>query len=311
MEERIYLEICTRDAKNELIAAECETLTGKRPVKGIAMGGRVELIPQAAYLRAGMQVLARGETLEALVGEVAKLRLDADGFRIELLILSGRVSVQRQEVIVALANALGCCRPDLDHPRHRLLLLAQDEGLAFGEIIAEPDHSYRQHDHKPYRTSSSLPTRLARGLVNLVLPWAKTILDPCCGTGSILLEAQVMGLRAMGGDWNPKMVGMSRQNLAHFGYSAGVKLMDAREWPEPADAIVTDLPYGKGLEVSEAVTRGILEHVRDLAPVGVFVAGNDLSGWLWEAGYSRVEVFRVPKYTGFARYVHRAWRSVG
>ena len=117
MQKCIYLVVCTRDAKNELIASECETLTGKRPVNGIAMDGRVEWVPQAAYLRAGMQVLARGETLEALVQEVAKLRLDADGFRIELLILSARVLVQRQEAIVALANAQGCCRPDLDHPR--------------------------------------------------------------------------------------------------------------------------------------------------------------------------------------------------
>ena len=307
MEEDLWLVACNRDARNELIAAECETLTGKKPVNGIAEGGSIEYVSQAAYLRAGMQIVAQGRTIEELVGKISRLQLDADGFRLELLNVSDQIKVQSRETIVALADAIRDCWPNLDEPEHRLLLVIQDTGFTFGEILAEPDHSYRQHDDKPFRTSSSLPAQLARALVNLVLPSTKTILDPCCGTGSILLEAQAMGLRALGGDWNPKMVGMSHKNVAHFGYSAKVELMDARRWPEPADAIVTDLPYGKNLEISEEVICGILERARELAPVAVFVAGKDIAGWLREAGYEKVEVFCVPKYTGFARYVHRAW----
>lgn len=310
MEESIWLVACNRDSRNELIAVECETLTGKKPVNGIAEGGKITFVPHAAYLRAGMRVVARGRTIDELVGKISNLSLDADSFRIELLNISAQTRVQSHETIVALADAIEDCRPNLDEPRHRLLLVIQDTGFTFGEILTEPDRSYRRHDTKPFRTSSSLPARLTRALVNLVMPCAKTILDPCCGTGSILLEAQAMGLEACGGDWNPKMVGMSRQNIAHFGYGASVELMDARDWPEPSDAIVTDLPYGKGLEVSEEVIRGILEHVWGLAPVAVFVAGSDLTDWLQAVGYERVEVFRVPKYTGFARYVHRAWQSL-
>jgi len=63
--------------------------------------------------------------------------------------------------------------------------------------------------------------------------------------------------------------------------------MDARDWPEPSDAIVTDLPYGKGLEASEEVIRGILEQARSLAPVAVFIAGSDLTDWLRAVGPSR------------------------
>jgi tRNA G10 N-methylase Trm11 len=309
MEKDIWLVVCNRDSNNELIAGECEALTGEKPVNGIAEGGKIRFVPHAAYLRAGMRVVARGKTIDEFVGKIESLPLDIEGFRIELLNISARIKIKNYETIVALADAIKVCRPNLDEPRHRLLLVVQDTGFTFGEILAEPDRSYRRHDSKPFRTSSSLPTRLARALVNLVMPYAETILDPCCGTGSILLEAQAMGLKAHGGDWNPKMVGMSRKNIAHFGYDASVELTDAREWPELSDAIVTDFPYGKGLEVSEEVIFGILEHAWKLAPVAVFVAGSDLTGWLQEVGYERVEVFRVPKYTGFARYVHRAWQS--
>jgi hypothetical protein len=50
-----------------------------------------------------------------------------------------------------------------------LLLIIQDREFIFGEVLAEPDHAYRQHGEKPYRTSSSLPAQLARALVTQTL----------------------------------------------------------------------------------------------------------------------------------------------
>lgn len=304
--DEILLVVCSRDFRNELVVVECETLTGKKPVDGIAEGGVIDFVPHAAYLRAGIQVIAKGRTLEEILDKVKVLDLDVEEFRVELLNISD-MEIQNLDTIIAVADAIQYYRPNLNNPKHRLLLLIQETGYTFGEIVAEPDHSYRQHDDKPYRTSSSLPAQLSRALVNLVLPSTKTILDPCCGTGSILLEAQAMGLEAYGGDWNPKMVGMSQKNVAHFEYSADIALLDAREWSGRFDAIVTDLPYGINLEVSEEVVRGILTHCVNLAPVAVFVAGQDMTDWFREAGYHKIEVFRVPKYNGFVRYVHRAF----
>jgi tRNA G10 N-methylase Trm11 len=100
---------------------------------------------------------------------------------------------------------------------------------------------------------------------------------------------------------------MSRRNVAHFGYETQIDRADARDWSETADAVVTDLPYGRGLEVSEEDIRGIVAGVMCIAPVAVFVAGEDISSWLRDAGYGRVETYRVPKTRAFRRYIHRAW----
>jgi tRNA G10 N-methylase Trm11 len=308
MDENMRLVVCNRDPRDEIIAAECETLTGKKPVDGIAAGGSIERVCQAAYLRAGVRTIATGENLESLCDAIREGPFDVDDFRIKTLDFAKRIHKPKHEVIVALADAMPNGRPKLDHPRHRLLLLSHATGFTFGEIVAEPDRSYRRHDSKPYRTSSALPSRLARSLVNLVAPSAQTVLDPCCGSGSILLEAQAIGLRAYGGDWKTALVGMSRKNAAHFGYDIKVEQVDARTSTQPVDAIVTNLPYGKGLETSEEVIRGILQQARILAPVAVFVAYCDISNWLRDAGYEKIELFLVPKYAGFTRYVYRAWR---
>ena len=106
-------------------------------------------------------------------------------------------------------------------------------------------------------------------------------------------------------DWNPRMTGMSRQNLAHFDYTAPVELIDARHWTQTADALIADLPYGRDRALDEAVVFELLQSAASRAPVAIFVAGKDISAWLRQAGFRDIEIFRVKKTSGFSRYVHR------
>jgi tRNA G10 N-methylase Trm11 len=298
---------CSRDQRNELIAVECEALTGGRPdAWGIARG-RVDHVHRGAFLKIGMQLLAQADGLEQLVSRVADLALDQDEFRIEWL-HAGSPQDRRWEATIAIADQIHG-DPNLTSPRHRFFLVADESRMSFGRVVSEASRTYSKHDRKPCHTPSSLPSQLARCLINLVASDAQSIVDPCCGTGSILLEAASAGLAARGGDWNPRMVAMSRQNAESFGYQIDIGCIDARQWPEAADAVVTDLPYGRGLEVSEKVLRQIISQAHAIAPVAVFVAGADVSQWLTDAGYCFVETYRLLKSRGFSRYIHRARRE--
>ena len=302
----LYLAVCTRISGNELVTAECESLTGGRPAAdGVARCQTIAHVSRAAYVQTGLRLIAEEHTLPSLIEAVASQEFDATDFCIAELRLSRANPVRWREAVVGIANAIQAF-PNLDFPKHRFLLVIRQDSLCFGEVLAEADHSYQQHSSKPYHLSSSLPARLARGLVNLVTPPAGSILDPCCGTGSVILEACALGLQAEGSDWNPRMVGMARKNLAHFGYPARVTRTDARQGTRPADAVVTDLPYGHFSPLDEGNVRAILQNCARLAPLGVFVAGADISAWLRQAGYIKVEVFRVQKRDTFSRYVHRA-----
>ncbi len=305
------LAVCVRESRNELVPVECENLTGGRPdADGLAPCRTLEYISRAAYVRAGVRVIAHAQSLDALTGEIAQEQFEAQDFRIELVRFTEEVEADHKKTIVAVANAIRAF-PNLEHPRHRFMLAIAESGFWFGEIEAEADHSYTRHDDKPWRTSSSLPSRLSRALVNLVAPPAQSILDPLCGTGSILLEAKSIGLAACGNDWNPRMVGMTRKNLASFGYTANVTLGDALSYNSPAEAVVTDLPYGKFLHKDEKKLRPILEHCARLAPIGVFAAGEDITEWLEGAGYREVEVYQIQHRSGFSRYIHRAKVGAG
>jgi precorrin-6B methylase 2 len=301
--------VCARLPGNDLVTAECEALTGGIPdAAGVAVGQHLDLIPRAAFLTLGVRCLAEALTLDVLCAQIAALALAADRFRVETLSLWPQDPLPKPQVVLAVANALPAY-PDLTDPQHRFLVAAKADRLWFGEILAEPARDYRRHDAKPYRTSSSLSARLARALVNLVAPPAQTILDPFCGTGSILLEAGALGLQAFGMDHNIKMAGMSRRNLAHFGYPAKVELGDALQCTQTAGAIVTDLPYGRLLEQNREALRRVLHHTAGLSPQAVYLAEEDITPWLQYAGYTRIECYRVRKHHSMSRFVHHAWRK--
>ncbi|MBI3032094.1 methyltransferase domain-containing protein [Candidatus Woesearchaeota archaeon] len=103
----------------------------------------------------------------------------------------------------------------------------------------------RKAHMKPVLHPTSLHPKLARAAINMVINQG-TLLDPFCGSGGILVEAGFLGLKVMGVDLSQAMLDAARKNVNHY-HLYNVKLIkgDAATLNIEADAIVTDLPYGK------------------------------------------------------------------
>jgi tRNA (guanine10-N2)-dimethyltransferase len=92
--------------------------------------------------------------------------------------------------------------------------------------------------------------RIARTLVNLSeIRKNETLLDPFCGTGGILIEAGLIGVKLVGSDIEKKMIEGCKKTL-DFYKLRNYKLYccdigEIRKQINSVDAIVTDLPYGK------------------------------------------------------------------
>lgn len=299
------LALCARFPDNGLVGAECRSLTGGSPdVSGVAVCDRTDLVRRGAYVQQGLRTIAAATSFDELISAVAAAEFDAHRFRIDIHDPFRLAEWPTADMSMMLADGIPF-GPDLKHPVRRFVVTVAPESFRFAEVVAQSDHSYRAHDDKPWTTSSSLTSQFARALVNLA-PEARSIVDPCCGAGSIVLEAASLGLDAFGADWKPAMVGMTTKNLEHFGYVPSVAKADSRKTMESADAVVTDLPYGQAITRDEAVVRAILERAAETAPLGVFVAHGDITDWLTDAGYGEVEIVPVLKRKRFTRWVHRA-----
>lgn len=290
----LYLT-ATPQGLTALVAAECVTLTGSAPdTEGIAISDRRVDVRRGAYLKSCSEILFESTNLTELCANIKSIGLHADEFRVSVAKKPRNLKINSMTLARDIGNAIGG-RANLCQPRTIFLTVVTADKMWFGRLLSESDGAWLSHNQRPYVTSSSLPARLARILVNLVASPGDHLLDPCCGTGTIVMSAAHSGIHAVGHDVNPRMIGATTKNLQHFGLSADVALGDARQIEGQYDAIATDLPYGINLVRDSRQEIEILSNLRTCAPRAAFIDLRDISKILTDLGYHIEAILPVPK----------------
>jgi putative methyltransferase (TIGR01177 family) len=101
---------------------------------------------------------------------------------------------------------------------------------------------------------SMLEPRICRAMVNLsMVKEGDLIVDPFCGTGGILMEAQELKIRTLGFDiLNDMCIGAKQNQLENIVISNALHMPLK---PFTADAIITDIPYGRTTKLIKGQTR--------------------------------------------------------
>jgi tRNA (guanine10-N2)-dimethyltransferase len=135
---------------------------------------------------------------------------------------------------------------DLEKPKTKIVVVAGRKQLYCCLEMAELQHDFmnRKPDKRPGFSPVSLSPKLARAMVNLTGS-NTSILDPFCGTGGILIEAALMGLKAAGSDLSKEMVEKAGANLKYYRLKAKLQKKDALKLSGKIPYIVSDLPYGQ------------------------------------------------------------------
>lgn len=108
----------------------------------------------------------------------------------------------------------------------------------------------RRPSRRPYSKPVSMNPRIAKAMINMArVREGDRVLDPFCGTGAILVEAGLMGMRVLGSDISDEMITGTLKNLEYFGIKPEkIVKCDVREinnYFSEVDAIVCDPPYGR------------------------------------------------------------------
>lgn len=142
-----------------------------------------------------------------------------------------------------------------------IVVLVDGEKLHVGKTLTLQDfESYSERDYgRPVRDTKSgtLPPKLAQIMINLTAQHlSTTLLDPFCGSGTVLQEAIRMGYtNVIGSDLSDKAVNDSQMNLTWYKKTYGVKTSvklfqkDVREiakelHEESVDAVVAETYLG-------------------------------------------------------------------
>lgn len=223
-------------------------------------------------------------------------------------------TTEAERIVGAVAD-----RPvELDEPEAVLRVFLGPARLAVGWRWFDRDPKDLEARHvkrRPFFSPVSIEPRWARTLVNLArLRRGDLVLDPFCGTGGILLEAAAMGVRVAGSDLNPDMVEGTRKNLEYYGHEAAVLFAaDAAEAvgayrdhdAAPADAIVTDLPYGRSASTGKEERRRLYERAAAAWP-GLVRSGGRVVVGTPDADAARVVGGGLEREAVFAVRAHRS-----
>lgn len=145
-------------------------------------------------------------------------------------------------------NKLKNPKVSFKNPKSVFVFIQQNNNVYCGLLLHENLEKFdaRKAHIRPGFSPVSLHPKLARALVNLTGIKKGILLDPFCGTGGILIEAGLMGIKCIGSDIDDEMLEKAGKNLSAYKIK-NCKLIkaDARKIRTKCDAIATDPPYGK------------------------------------------------------------------
>ncbi|MBI5669675.1 MAG: methyltransferase domain-containing protein [Chloroflexi bacterium] len=132
------------------------------------------------------------------------------------------------------------------------VFIEHDTALVGVRITRHPLH------RRPYKTDH-LPGSLKPSVAAAMLLLAEaapgqSLVDPFCGTGTILIEAALQGLHVIGGDLQAAAARHARINAEHADCHPQLCQWDARRLPLAAasvDLAVSNLPWGRQIVVNE------------------------------------------------------------
>jgi tRNA (guanine10-N2)-dimethyltransferase len=145
-------------------------------------------------------------------------------------------------------------RVRLEFPKTEIEFFFLGNTAFCAKIIAvqKEDFEARAPRYRPGFSPVSMAPKLCRCMVNLSgAAGGETVFDPFCGTGGILIEAGLMGLKIEGSDIDSEMVEKCRKNLKFFKLPAKISITNACKIPVRKDYVVCDLPYGVSSYLSE------------------------------------------------------------
>lgn len=130
-----------------------------------------------------------------------------------------------------------------------LRIFIEGEEAIVGIRLGERSLSKRSYKHA--HVPGSLKPTVAAALASLVNVGAgMRVLDPCCGAGTILIEAGAYHAEAWGGDIDFQAVMAARQNASEAAAEVCVQCWDARSLPvadKSVERVISNLPWGRAV----------------------------------------------------------------
>jgi tRNA (guanine10-N2)-dimethyltransferase len=262
----------------------------------------------SAFLKTRLEIIASSENYDDLLEKIKKKNIYKEGFNVDYLILEGDNTgfTERRKI----QKDIGYCiegNPDFNNPTLTYAIGTYQSIWYFGVLITH-NSDWQKHKQKPRTFSNSIGMNIAKTLVSIASKGnkTKTLLDACCGVGTVLLEARFSGYNIEGCEINQNACDYTKENLAHYSYTAQVHCSDIKDLDKNYDAIIIDLPYNLYSYSDDTIALNIISSAAKLTDRLVIVSMSDISPMLEKCGLIITDFCTVEK-RGKSKFTRNIW----
>ncbi len=262
----------------------------------------------SAFIKTRLEIISSSENYSELLEKIKKENIHIEGFTAEYLILNGD-SIDRTERRKKLKDVGFCMEgiPNFTTPSITYSIGHYEDIWHFG-ILTKHNNDWYKHKKKPHSFSNSISMDIAKTLVGVASQGnkTKTILDACCGVGTVVLEGCCSGFDIAGCDINLKAILHTRQNLAYYNYTANLYCLDIKDHNTQYAAAIIDLPYNLYSHSDDEVTSNIIGSTAKLTNRVVIVSISDIEAVIQKSGLTVTDYCSIVK-KGKSTFTRKIW----
>lgn len=260
---------------------------------------------KSPFIKSKIKIIYSDESLDRMVRKIKEDNLFYDDFKVSY-VKSEQGDVQYEDRLEA-TRKIGFVvngYPDMHKPRNPLAVTKINGLWIFGEYERN-DFKWQKHNDKTYSYSNALGLRMARALVNIAMKDNEegTLIDPCCGVGTVVIEALDLGIKVKGCEISKQIAYNARENVEFLGYLRDtIVCYDMHKIKDKYDSAIIDIPYGLFSPVTLEEQKAIIHTARNICEKMVIVTFEDMEKFIVEAGFSVIDKCVVPK-GNFKRHI--------
>lgn len=259
---------------------------------------------RSPFIKDIISIIYEEDSLKEIVEKVIADELSYDDFKVcYIKVENGEANYEERLKSIREIGLVIIGQSEMHNPKVTLAVTKVNGRWIFGEYERN-NYEWHIHDNKPYSYSNSLGIRVARALVNIAVGTnlELKLVDPCCGIGTVVIEALSMKIDVKGYEINNNIAQYAQRNLEFFGYNNVIKNGDMHRIEEKYDVSIIDIPYGLFTPITLKEQIDIIKTARRISNKLVIVTFEDMDKYIKEAGFNIIDTCYVSKGK-FVRYI--------
>lgn len=259
---------------------------------------------RSPFIKKCISIMYTGDTMKQIIDQILMNKMTSINYKVVYVDATGEnmgFHHGRKIEYEIGYNILG--EAELEKPAIIFGITKVYDKWLFGECESN-NSDWLLHNRKPFSYSNALKVNVSRSLVNIAVGnnLNYSVVDPCCGIGTVLIEAISMQINIKGYEINPYIGNNAKANLRYFGYEDVITIGDMNDIKSKFDVAIVDLPYGIFTQITAEEQLAIMDSTRRIADKMVIITFDDMEQQITSVGFNVDARCTVSKGT-FERHI--------